>query len=197
MPDRETAAELSMLIDKSRAAMEWNRLPADEQNIHIIVWFETLADAGVPQSRWGDCHRAARGREIKRREQGKDRQVITADDLCVEWAEIKRMHRDIDESHLLPANALAACQKCFGVQPHVRYCDHEFADSEPDDPLLSAEQAKVIHAGMLRLVSVKSIDRALRCDTCELTFTTARGFIPTQVCPVSDCMGLLVTTPHA
>jgi hypothetical protein len=123
VPDSESAALLSGIIDRARMAMGWNRLPQSknpeeensEQDVAIITWYEILVDAGVPEERWMNCYRSAQQRENERRRQGKERQIVTPNDLVVEWDKIKELHYELDKSRLLPENAASACQRCFGT----------------------------------------------------------------------------------
>jgi hypothetical protein len=103
--------------------MGWNRLPQSdnpdeensEQDVAIITWHEILFDGGVPAERWMDCYRSAQVRENERRANGKERQIVTPNDLVVEWGKIKELHYELDKSRLLPENAASACQRCFGT----------------------------------------------------------------------------------
>lgn len=104
-----------MLIDKSRAAMGWGRLPENEQDIAIVTWFEILSDSGVPSSQWPSCYRSAQQRENERRREGKEKSIVTPSDLAVEWDKVRKMNHGIDQTRLLPENAASACQRCFGT----------------------------------------------------------------------------------
>jgi ribosomal protein L44E len=122
-PDEMAAMILSSVIDRARVAMGWNRLPQSdnpdeensEQDVAIITWFEILADAGVPPERFVDCYRAAQARENERRAQGKERQIVTPNDLVVEWRKIKEMHGELNGVRMLEANAAGTCLRCYGT----------------------------------------------------------------------------------
>jgi len=208
VPTRETAAILTQIIDLTRAGMGWNRLPEKEQNIAIIAWFEVLSDAGVSPARYRDCFRAAQQREVKRRADGKEKSIITAHDLAAEWANVQKMNREIDGINLLPANASAACTRCYGVQPHVRFCDHVFPevtdadDLTSDDPQVraaaQAEEARKVQDAIRNLGIAKQIDRDLQCSRCGHRDNTRNGVVERQVCRLGACMGLMlvITLPN-
>lgn len=95
--------------------MGWNRLSEKEQNIAIVTWYEILVDAGVPIDRFSDCYRSAQQRENEKRREGKEKSIVTPNDLAVEWEKVRKMNHDIDQTRLLPENASTACQRCFGT----------------------------------------------------------------------------------
>jgi hypothetical protein len=186
-----------MLIDKSRAAMGWNRLPENEQDIAILTWFEILSDAGTPPERYSDCYRSAQQRESERRGQGKERQIITPNDLAVEWLKIKDLYSEIDETRLLPEHASGTCRKCFGtgmermpdgsVRPG---CRHE-PGAEPERKRgVTFDQAAVMRAA-LRMIGSKPVEvepfkdnvgQPLRCSSCGREANTVEGWTAGEVC---------------
>jgi hypothetical protein len=205
LPDRvDDAAELGVVIDSWQFSQGWRPLPTDDHNLMVAAWLEVFDDAGMRREHYKPAYRAAMQRRAELKIEGKDMMPLAADDLVAEFIKNRRMHQEIDESHLLPANAAAACVKCFGVMPHARVCTHEFPPITDDDPLQSdiqevraaanAELAKEIQDGIKNLGFKKAIDRQLRCSDaeCPNTGNTADGYREGQPCKLGKCVGLMV-----
>lgn len=150
VPDNETAALLGRVIDRARSAIGWGRLPESEHDIWIVSWFEILHDAGVQPEQYDACYRAAQQRKFEQARQGQALSIVTPIDLCVELARVREMHTELDRTKLLPTNASAGCQRCFGrgfeemIDGDVRPgCAHE-----PLTPAEIAARAKH-HADMM------------------------------------------------
>lgn len=189
--------------------MGWNRLVEKEQDIAIITWFEILVDAGVPFERWTDCYRSAQQRrnELLASAQTVDGMLKPAD-LVVEWQKIKDFHNELDESHLLPANAVGACKRCTkeGLEIHADgsiggVCDHRPLTSEEIEAAArqrtefltemrrQAHERAELHRkaqeeARRREEEAKPKGDALACSGCNRTVTTLAGWTASERCGV-------------
>jgi hypothetical protein len=186
-----------MLIDKSRAAMGWGRLPENEQDIAIVTWFEILDDAGVPSDLLAACYRSAQLRESERRKAGKERQIITPNDLAVEWDKIKALNSEIDQTRMLPEHAAGTCRKCYGtgmermpdgsVRPG---CQHEPGAEPERERGVTFNQAAVMRTALRRIgskpVGVGPIKekggQPLHCSSCSREANTVEGWTAGETC---------------
>lgn len=161
--------------------MGWNRLPqsaergkSSEQDVHIITWFEILSDAGVPSEHWTACYRAAQQRKNRMMAQGQSPSIVTPNDLVVEWADVKRMHAEIDKSHLL-ANPDRDCLRCFGTDPN---CPHDKLTAEEEMKYRAemADKAAEMRAALKQMTSVKTMPAVESKMDLSVTYTcTACG----------------------
>lgn len=206
VPDAEEAMILSSLIDRARMAMGWNRLPQSnsldensEQDVAIITWYEILLDAGVPREYWTDCYRSAQRRKSELKAQGHEAGIVTPNDLVVEWPKVRRK---IDRTHLLPENAAAACQRCYGTGREEmpdgsvkESCDHRPLTREEEIAREAArrhevrEQAEKMRASLrppapkLEIVKPKAKGQALLCSECGRKDNTLGGlWYPGDAC---------------
>jgi hypothetical protein len=210
--------------------MGWNRLQqssapgeTSEQDIAIITWFEILSDAGIPVESYAACYRSAQQRKSESMAQGGESRIITPNDLAVEWTKVRQMHAEIDKSRLLPTNAAAACQRCFGTGRE----EMPDGSSKPDcdhSPLTTEEieeraAAKARHVEFMREamkqvrparpepreVTQKPKGQLLRCSNpdCGREVNALGGYEIAQVCkdlikvegqPMFRCLGTFMPT---
>jgi hypothetical protein len=209
VPDDETAALLSTIIDYGRFASGWNRLPETEQFGMVCAFYLDLTDAGVPRERWTDCYRAWKRRRLQALKNGKPTGPLSADDLILEWDSIRHMHAELDKTRLLTANAANACPKCYGTNMErmpngsVRPgCLHEGWSPEFEEEIEHNEEARraeikkqadFMKDALSKVGSPKPVADApkpkqagtvLRCtnEACARKVTTLYGFEPGQSC---------------
>lgn len=155
VPDDETAALLSTIIDYGRFASGWNRLPETEQFGMVCAFYLDLTDAGVPRERWMDCYRGWKRRRLQAMRDGKQTGPLSADDLVLEWDSIRKMHAELDKSHLL-ANPGRDCLRCFGTDPQ---CPHNKLTPEEDAAYRKemADKAAEMREALKRMTSTKAM----------------------------------------
>lgn len=171
--------------------MGWNRLSQSnrpdeensEQDVAIFAWYEILLDAGVPSERWNDCYRSAQARKSEMIREGKQREIVAPNDLCVEWLKIRDLHQELDNTRLLTENASGTCLRCFGtgkeemldgtVKPgceHLPISEEEERERKAAAILRGAEIMKeaMKHVGNPKPVERKPEDKGpvLQCSDC-------------------------------
>lgn len=211
MPDRDTALIISSIIDRARAAMGWNALPQTSvsgqqspQDLAIISWFEICSDAGMRLEQYQPCYRAAQSRKRELLAQGKELTVVTPYDLCAELDRVRAMHRELDNTRLLPETAASVCPRCDGTEwermpdgSRRKGCKHEFADEdaaayivERDAELVKTKAAEMRDA-LSKMATVKSIpveriaDKltvVYRCEACGREGSSEFGWNSLDVC---------------
>lgn len=104
------------VIDKWRLSNGWSPLPLSDQIAMVAAWFEILESARVPARMYNACYLSAMQRRAELKAEGKELSGLTVDDLVAEWSKIRRVNDEINSTQkLLPENAGAACQRCFGT----------------------------------------------------------------------------------
>jgi hypothetical protein len=203
VPDRETAALLSGVIDRARAAVGWGRLSEKEHNIAIVAWFEILHDAGVEPAEYSQLYRAAQQHKRELVAQGQPLTIVTPHDLCAELDKIRRMNAELDKARLLPENAAGACLRCGGngfevmpdgkVRPgcqHAPVTDEERAQRKQFQAEMIAQALKEARkAKSIRPEPPPRIERVkgetLHCSECPRTVNTLGGWQEGEPCGVA------------
>jgi hypothetical protein len=181
VPDQDTAAVISGLIDRARMAMGWNRLSQSrvtgensEQDVAIITWFEICADAGMRLEQYAPCYRAAQQRKRELLSQGQPLSIVTPHDLCAELDRVRAMHAELDKTRMLPSRARGACSRCFGtgfermpngsVRPgckHDEWTDVDESELERNEEQVRAEvarQAEIMREALKKVGSPKPVE---------------------------------------
>lgn len=145
------------------------------------AWLEVLDISGVPAEQYESCYAAAVQARAERKANGEQLSHLTADELAAEWIKLRRLHDEIVreemKGHLLAENAAAACERCFGKEPHVRTCDHRpLTDAEREEQAkVNAAEARKLREQMKQIGSPKPVAREpkpdppgfwLVCDAC-------------------------------
>lgn len=183
------ARTLGKILDRYRASKGWQPLPDADHMQMVAAMLEVLEIAGVPVGQYENCFRAARQAQLEKQAAGESVGPLGADEMAVEWIKIKKfndeMEREGQKVRMLAKNSAAACQRCFGKEPHVRSCDHRpITDEErAEQARINAVEAKRIREGMRKVGAPKPPARAaqkvppgllFKCDSCRRTLNVLR-----------------------